>query len=152
MCLQAKRQKNAFMLELLAGVREELDEVEEDFMEELTGMTAAERAEEEEKEDQKNMMFEYEEYNMETDDDDDDEEEKEDEETHENEENADVEAVVAAPKETLEPPRALPLRCKGDAANAHAFTKSLGRSSGKTLIAEWKASLANSGSAKCDEN
>jgi hypothetical protein len=55
---------------------------------------------------------------------------------------ADIGAVMAAYKDTLEPPRALPLRSKsgthnkGGAANAHEFTKSLGRSSGKTPFTE----------------
>jgi hypothetical protein len=93
------------LLEVLAVVREDLDEVEQNSIDDITGVTDAEMEMEMEEEEEKGK------------------------------DKADVGAVMAPHKDTLEP-RALPLRSKsgkhnkGGAANAHEFTKSLGRSSG----------------------
>ncbi|KAI4618872.1 hypothetical protein J4E83_005823 [Alternaria metachromatica] len=157
---QARYQNDTGLLEMLALVREELDEVEEKLIDSPTGMTDAERAgtahtdEDEEKsedEDEDEDEEENEEKPMkpllgmtdlernEVEEKDKGKEKAQEEEVAEENEKAEIGAVVPEHKDTLKPPRALPLRSKGGAANAHEFTKSLGMSGGKTLFAEWKA-------------
>ncbi|KAI4650604.1 hypothetical protein J4E93_002961 [Alternaria ventricosa] len=150
---KARYQNDPALIEVLAVVREELDEVKEKLIDSLTGMTDEERAE----------MARTDEDNAKSEDEDEDETEEkpvnpllgmidlerdevvendngeekaqEKEVAEENEEKAEIGAVVHEHKDTLKPPRALPLRSKRGAANAHEFTKSLGRSSGKTPLA-----------------
>jgi hypothetical protein len=151
---KAKYDNDSALLEVLAVVREELDEVEEKLIDSLTGMTDDERAEmaetdnDEEKEENEEKpinslpdMTDLESDEM-VEKDKGKEKAQENEVVQEKEEKAEIGAVVPEHKDTLKPPRALPLRSKGGAANAHEFTKSLGRSSGKTLFAEWKAEMA----------
>jgi len=138
---------------MLAVVREELDEVKEKLIDSLTGMTDEERAE----------MARTDEDNEDSEDEDEDETEEkpinpllgmidlerdevvendngeekaqEKEVAEENEEKAEIGAVFHEHKDTFKPPRALPMRSKRGATNAHEFTKSLGRSIGKTPLA-----------------
>jgi hypothetical protein len=64
--------------------------------------------------------------------------------------------VVDVRQDILKPLHGLPLESKSGthnkegAASAHEFTKAVGRSSGNTLFAKWKAQMAKS--AEGDKN
>jgi len=156
--VKAKYQNDPALFKVLAVVREELDEVEEKLIDSPTGMTYAERAgmahtdedmekseDEDEESEEKPMNPLLGMTDLERDEvaeKDKGKEKAQENEVAEENEKAEIGAVVPEHKDTLKPPRALPLRSKGGAANAHEFTKSLGRSGGKTLFAEWKAEMA----------
>jgi hypothetical protein len=105
--VKARHENDTGLLEMLALVREELDEVEEKLINSRIDITDAESDGAEE-----------------TDEEMDEEQEKDTRwEKEQEQEQAEIGDVVAAHKGTLKPPRTLPVRSKGGAANALEFTK-----------------------------